>query len=38
MEVLQTNQSEFDIFKTLHLIENDEVLNQIFRGDKISLS
>lgn len=38
MEVLQTNQSEFNIFKTLHLIENDEVLNQIFRGDKISLS
>ena len=38
MEDLQTVQAEFDIFKTLHLIESDEVLNQIFRSDKITLS
>ena len=33
MEILETTQVEFDIFKTLHVIEKDTVLSEIFMGN-----
>ena len=38
MEILQTNEIQFDVFKVLHFIETDNVLDEIFRSDKITLS
>jgi hypothetical protein len=33
MELMETTQVEFDILKTLHVIENDNILSDIFMSD-----
>jgi len=38
MKAVKTSQVEFDVFKTLHVIENNKVLNEIFKDDNDALS